>query len=149
MDAIRRASKQQLLILTAVLIFGFLAFAYFADVGNTDENDDAEPVAYVIVSLVTTAIAWVLLNRLAPRVESRTDRNEPARVGLILAILAFVTGIAFWTGLPFALGVPALYLGIVGTERAKAGGEGGGQARAAAVIAIVAIVATAIVCVIG
>jgi hypothetical protein len=94
-------------------------------------------------------IAAALLLRLVPAVEAdgRAD-NRPARVGLILAVLALLTVLVFWTGLPFALGVPALVLAAEGRARGATQGREG-QATAAVVVASVAIVLTLVGSLVG
>lgn len=147
MEMLRRTSRTTLAVATAVLIFVALLFAYVLDVTNQDGEGDA--VGWLIVSAVASVIAAALLLRFVPATESEADdENKPARRGLVLAIVALLTGAVFWTGLPFALGVPALVLAAEGQARSGQYGHGS-EATAATFIAGFAIVASFVVCIIG
>jgi Kef-type K+ transport system membrane component KefB len=148
MEMLRRTSRTTLAIATAVLIFVALLFAYVLDI-TSNEDGEGDAVGWLIVSAVASVIAAALLLRFVPATESEADdENKPARRGLVLAIVALLTGLVFWTGLPFALGVPALVLAAEGQARAGQYGHRS-EATAAAVIAGFAIVASFVVCITG
>lgn len=146
-DALRKTSRKALTIAGAALIFGALAFAYLADVGGNDH--DADPVGWLIVSGVASLILAALMLRLVPRtVADPAGGNKPARIALVLSVLAFITGFLFWTGLPFAIGIPAMVLAAEGVARSAAQGRKA-EATAALVIAFLAVVLSAVASVIG
>lgn len=149
MSVIHRFSKTQLLALTGVLVLVALALANFIDVTGNDESDDADVGGFVILSAFAIAVAALLLFVVAPRAERRADGNRPATLALVLGLLALLTVSAFWSGLPFALGVPAVFLGTVGAERANAGHGRRSQAVAGVALGAVAVVAGGVFCVIG
>lgn len=148
MEALRRTSRTTLAVATAILIFVALLAAYVLDLTN-NESGDADYVGWLIVSVVSSAIAAGLLLRFVPATESETsDENKPARRGLVLGALSFVTIVGFWTGLPFALGVPALVLGAEGRARSETQGHAG-EAAAAMLLAAVAIIASIVFAITG
>jgi hypothetical protein len=148
MELLRRTSRTTLAIATAVLIFVALFAGYILDLTD-NESGDADYVGWLIVSAVASVIGAALLLRFVPETESEaSDDNKPARRGLVLAVVAFVTMAVFWTGLPFALGVPALVLGAEGRVRSATQGHSG-EAAAAMVLAGFAILAGFVVCIVG
>jgi hypothetical protein len=115
MESVRRLTPPQLLVGVAALIVVGLAFAYLSVLND----EDADVVGFVIVTLVAIALSAFLVLWLVPREEAQPGAHRPARTALILGIVAFVTLFGFWTGLPFVFGVPALYLGAVGQARVR------------------------------
>jgi hypothetical protein len=148
MDALRTLSRTTLAAATAVLIFVALLFGYVLDVTNNEEGE-GDVLGWLIVSVVASLLAAALLLRFVPATESEGDPvNQPARRGLVLSVLSFVTLPLFWTGLPFVFGVPGLVLAAEGRARAPQQGRGG-EATAAAILAVLAIVLAFVVCVVG
>jgi hypothetical protein len=168
MESIRRLTPPQLLVGAALLIVVGLAFAYLLDVGGNDDSSDV--AGFVTVSIVAIAIAAFLVLWLVPREAGQAGAHRPGRTSLILGILAVLTLIGFWTALPFVLGVPALYLGAVGQDRARGGRDvtsppgdrsvataaetpsertGGGEALAGTVLGAAALVLGLLLCTTG
>ena len=144
METLRRTSRRTLAIATAALISVSLAFGYWLNVGD----DDSEFVAWIIVSIVASAIAAALLLRFVPATEAEADGNAPARRALVLGAVALVTSLFFWTGLPIVFGVPALVLAAEGRARSAAYGSGA-EATAGAVLGGFAVLATVVMLVSG
>ena len=144
MDTIRRTSRPTLAAVTAAVITIALAFGYWINSGDGDKDYRG----WIIVSVIASLIAAALLLRFVPATESESDGNAPARRGLVLGVLAFVTLAVFWTGLPIAIGVPALVLSAEGRARSGTYGQAG-EATAGAVLAGFAIVAAVVILVAG
>jgi hypothetical protein len=144
MDTIRRTPRTTLAAVTAAIITIALAFGYWINSGDSDKDYRG----WIIVSVIASLIAAALLLRFVPATESETDGNAPARRGLVLGVLAFVTLAVFWTGLPIAIGVPALVLAAEGRARSGTYGQAG-EATAAALLAGFAILASVVVLVAG
>lgn len=103
-----------------------LAAANF--IGSSDNGGGRE---YAITLGGSLLLALALFGWFIPR----TDR--PARIGLIVGLLAILSLAAFWSGLPYVLGPAAVALGLLG--RARSGSQS--QATAAIVLGALATVA--------
>jgi hypothetical protein len=144
MDTIRRTSRTTLAAVTAAVITVALAFGYWINSGDNDKDYRG----WIIVSVIASLIAAALLLRFVPATEAEADGNAPARRGLVLGVLSFVTLAVFWTGLPIAIGVPALVLAAEGRARSGTYGQAG-EATAGAVLAGFAILASVVILVAG
>jgi hypothetical protein len=105
-------------VAAAALTAAALAAANFI---GTSENGGVPEYAVTLGASLLLAVAlfgWVI---------PRSDR--PARVGLIVGVLAILSLAAFWSGLPYVLGPAAIALGVLGRARA--------ESRMAGTIAIV------------
>lgn len=148
-ERLRRLPHRTVFAAGVVLILVAQAFANFLALGGSDEGDDAEVLPFFILSAIAILVLAGMMLRLVPRTESDPDTgNKPARIGLVLAVAALVTVVAFWSTLPIALGLPALILGAEAGSRAPSQGRGA-EATATMVIAAVAVVAGFVFCVIG
>jgi hypothetical protein len=119
--------------LSVVVAIGALAYANFATDG---ENGGTGP--FIVTSLIAVVAAAVLFGRVVP---GAIDGPRPARVALVLAALALLTGVAFWSGLPQVLGPAAIVLGLAAPRN--------GESVAAIAIGTIAYVASLVACVIG
>ncbi|MEA2423918.1 MAG: hypothetical protein QOH13_328 [Thermoleophilaceae bacterium] len=144
METLRHTSRKTLAIATAVLLTVATAFGYWLNVGRDTKNY----TGWIVVSIVGSIIAAALLLRFVPATEAETDRNAPARRGLVLGAAALVTLIVFWTGLPIILGVPALVLSAEGRARSSTH-DHGAEATAGAVLGGFAAVAAVVLLVTG
>ena len=144
METIRRTPRTTILAAGAVLLFITMAFGYWLNVGD----DDQEVVAWLVVCAVGTLIMAGLLLRFVPATEDEFEGNAPARRGLVLGFVAVLTLLFFWTGLPIVLGVPSVVLGAEGQARAESYGQGP-EATAAVVLGGFAVVAAAVLLVAG
>jgi hypothetical protein len=142
MESLRRTSRTTIAVVTAVLIFVSLAFAYWLTA------DDQDVLTWFIVSAVCSLIAAALLLRFIPATEAEADGNAPARRALVLGAAALLTCIVYWTGLPIAIGIPALVLAAEGRARAETYG-GGAEATAGAVLGGFAALATIVLSIAG
>lgn len=118
---------------TVVVALAALAVANFATGG---ENGGAGPFAVTAVIAILAAV--VLFGRVVPRA---IEGAQPARIALILAGLALLTGVVFWSGLPQVLGPAAIVLGLAAPRN--------GESIAAVGIGSLAYVASLVACVIG
>jgi hypothetical protein len=143
-DALRRTPRTTLAAVTAAVLVIALAFGYWLNVGE----DDKEVVAWVIVSLIGTAIVFGMFLRFVPATESETDGNAPARRSLVLGLAAVVTMVVFWTGLPIILGAPAVVLGAEGRARSGVHGQAA-EATAGIVLGAFAVIANVVALVAG
>ncbi|OLE36182.1 MAG: hypothetical protein AUG48_08360 [Actinobacteria bacterium 13_1_20CM_3_68_9] len=104
--------------------------------GNTSTGD---VIGLIVLTLVMLGLMAAIFQRLIPRQLAAADGvNRPARTGLVLGILAFITVVVFWTGLPFPLGAGAVALGLAGRELAPRAGDDG-RATAAIVLGALAV----------
>jgi hypothetical protein len=132
-----------LLVATIALILVALALANFVAGGK-----GGGVLPYLVTSALAIVVAAIFFLRVIPDALRPEPGNRPARIGLILGIVALVLVVVFWSGLPFALGVPALVLGVAGRERAPDEGRTG-EATAALVLGGLAIVAAFAACLVG
>jgi hypothetical protein len=97
MEALRGLSRTTLAAATTVLIFVALLFGYVLDVTD-NEDGEGDVRGWLIVSVVASVLAAGLLLRFVPATESDGDpANKPARRGLVLSVLSFITLPVFWT----------------------------------------------------
>jgi hypothetical protein len=137
MEAVRNLDRNRLFAALVVIVVVAEFAAYMLDVGNKEAGDDADVVAWLAFSAWGIAVGAAIVYGVLPRV------LEPGTVGLVLAVAALASVIAFWSALPFALGVPALHLG------AQASGREGSTGVVATGLAGAAIIAGFVLCVIG
>ena len=119
--------------LSAVIAIGALAFANFVSEG---ENGGVGP--FIVTSVIAVVAAAILFGRVVP---SSIDGPRSARVALVLAALALLTGVVFWSGLPQVIGPAAIVLGLAAPRN--------GESVAAIAIGTIAYVASLVACVIG
>jgi hypothetical protein len=144
MEMLRSTSRTTLTVATVALNTVALACGYWLVAGGEDEI-----VGWLIVSVVGAVIAAILLLHFVPGTEDDPAAdNKPAKRGLVLGALAFVTIAVFWTGLPIVLGVPALVLAAEGRARAATQGHGA-EATAAAVLGAVGLLVATVLLVSG
>jgi len=142
MATFTRMPRQQLLILTAVIIVVAMLFANVVGVGD-DVDEEGSWGGFVGLSIFGIAVTAVLLLVVVPRIPPHQRRT---------AVLAFggaavVTVAVFWSALPFAFGAAALHAAGPGDERIP--GEGDAPATAGVLLALLAIVGAFVLCVIG
>jgi hypothetical protein len=94
-------------IAAAILTAVALAAANF--MGDAGENGGGPE--YVITLAVSLLVAVGLFGWVIPRTE------RPAKVGLVVGVIALLSIAAFWTGLPYILGPAAVVLGQLGRAR--------------------------------
>jgi quinol-cytochrome oxidoreductase complex cytochrome b subunit len=85
------------------------------------------------------AIVFGLVIPWAKKTMAEGSSNRPAKTGIVLSVLGFITIVAFWSGLPVILGAGGAALGQVGRERAASVGRSG-LSLAALIIGIIAVV---------
>jgi hypothetical protein len=124
MDALRRLTKPQL-------------FANIIDVADNDSGDEGTIGDWLGISAFGIAVAALVIFVVIDRA------GNPGTVGLVLAVLALITVLAFWSNLPFAFGLPAAWLG------ARLGTEGRGNGTVIVGISLLAVVAALVLSVIG
>jgi hypothetical protein len=95
-----------------------------------------EVIGGIVLTLVSLAVMAAIFLRLIPRQHEPDAR--PARVALILGVVAIVTILVFWTALPFAFGAGAIALGLIGRDIGAATGRQG-HSTAAIVLGVLAI----------
>src|SRR5215207_1672549 len=96
-------------------------------------GDDEDWWGFVLFLVLSLVLLGLVLFRLLPsRRAASGPGNPPARVGVVVGILAFLAIAVFWTGFPITLGAGAVGLGLAGRERA--GGEGHGALAAVSVL---------------
>jgi hypothetical protein len=86
-----------------------LAAANF--MGDAGENGGGPE--YAITLAVSLLVAVGLFGWVIPRTE------RPAKVGLVVGVIAVLSIAAFWTGLPYVLGPAAVVLGQLGRGRSE------------------------------
>jgi hypothetical protein len=91
-------------IVAAVLTAAALAAANF--LGDAGENGGGP--AYAVTLAVSLLVAVGLFGWVIPRT------TRPARVGLVVGVVALLLIAAYWTGLPYVLGPAAIVLGQLG-----------------------------------
>jgi len=144
MERLRTTPRTTILAIGIAILVISSAFGYWLNVGD----DDKEVVAWIVVSIVASAIMAALLLRFVPATESEDDGNAPARRALVLGAAALITCILFWTTLPIVLGIPALVLAAEGRARDATYG-GGVEATAGALLGGFAALATVVLFVSG
>lgn len=142
MSTLTHMPRQQLLVVTSVIIVVAMLFAHV--IGLSDESDEQGSVAsFIGLSIFAIAVTAVLLLVAVPMI----PREHRRKAVLAFGGGALVTLLAFWTGLPFALGAAALYAAGPGEERIPAEGEA--LATAGVLLAVLAIVGALVLCIIG
>jgi hypothetical protein len=150
-ETLRHTPRRTIFIVTVVLIVAGEVIAIADVTGNeSGGTSTGDWVGGLIVAAVASLVAAAMLLRFVPATESEADdgENKPARRGLVVAVIALVTVVAFWSGLPLALGMPALVLAAEGRARSAVHGHAA-EATAAAVIAGFAIVAAIVLDITG
>jgi hypothetical protein len=89
--------------------------------------------------LLVAAIVFGLVVPWAKRTMEIERGNRPAKAGMVLSVLGFITIVAFWSGLPVILGAGGAALGQVGRERAASAGRSG-LSLVALIIGVIAVV---------
>jgi uncharacterized MnhB-related membrane protein len=142
MSTFTHMPRQQLLIVTSVIIVVAMLFANVVGLG--DEVDEEGSVgAFIGLSIFGIAVTALLLLVAVPAV----PREHRANAVLAFGVAALVTVLAFYTALPFALGAAALHAAGPGEERIPQEGEA--PATAGVLIALLAIVGAFVLCIIG
>ncbi len=93
----------------AILTAAALAAANFIG----DAGDNGGGPEYAITLAVSLLVAVGLFGWVIPRI------TRPARVGLVVGVVALLSVAAYWTGLPFVLGPAAIVLGQLGRARSE------------------------------
>jgi hypothetical protein len=104
-----------------------------------------DPEARVLAPLVVL-VAFLVFAAIGPWAWSGTG-NRPARVGLVVGVLAVLGIIAYWMSLPIVFGGLAVTLGLEGLRRGAQGRLG--QARAAVALGSLASTAGAMLWLLG
>ena len=94
-------------IVAAILTAAALAAANF--IGDAGENGGGPE--YVVTLAVSLLVAVGLFGWVIPRT------TRPAKVGLVVGVIALLSIAAYWTGLPYVLGPAAIVLGQLGRAR--------------------------------
>jgi hypothetical protein len=94
-------------IVAAILTAAALAAANF--IGDAGENGGGPE--YVVTLAVSLLVAVGLFGWVIPRT------TRPAKVGLVVGVIALLSVAAYWTGLPYVLGPAAIVLGQLGRAR--------------------------------
>lgn len=144
MSTLTRIPRQQLLIITSVVIVVAMLFAHV--LGITDEVDESGSVgSFIGFSIFGIALTAVLLLVAVPKI----DRQHRPMAVLGFGIGAVVTAVAFWSALPFALGAAAFHAANPGEERIPGEDEGEAPATAGVLLAVLAVIGALVLCVIG
>ena len=120
-------------IAAALLTAVALAAANF--IGEAGDNGGGP--AYAMTLAVSLLVAIGLFGWVIPRT------TRPAKVGLVVGVVALLSIAAYWTGLPYVLGPAAIVLGQLGRARAETRMPGtiavvlGALATAGAIAAVV------------
>ena len=142
MSTLTHMPRQQLLLITSVIIVVAMLFAHV--IGLSDEVDEEGSVgSFIGLSIFAIAVTAVLLLVAVPKIPREHRRTAVLGFGAG----ALVTVLVFWTGLPFALGAAALYAAGPGEERIPAEGEA--MATAGVLLAVLAILGAFVLCIIG
>jgi hypothetical protein len=142
MSTLTHLSRQQLLLITSVIIVVGMLFAHV--VGLSDEVDEAGSVgSFIGFSIFAIAVTAVLLLVAVPKVPREHRRTAVLGFGAA----AVVTVLVFWTGLPFAFAAAALYAAGPGEEHIPAEGEA--FATAGVLLAVLGILGALVLCIIG
>ncbi|HEX5533666.1 MAG TPA: hypothetical protein VFX33_07995 [Actinomycetales bacterium] len=100
-------------------------------------------IDWIFVSGV--AVLSVLTFGLLVRWLRRRPHANPARVGLVLSLIAMAASIvAFWTMVPVVLGSAAAWLGVLGRDAATRSRTSAAEATIALVVGVVAAVGSAV-----
>lgn len=131
---------------TRARTLGVAAVAAFVGYSILLVESDSEPAdggawVYVAIAAVVAAAVWWFA--VAKPLERATG-NTPAKVGMVVGIIAVLTSVFFWAGYEGLLGAGALVLGMEGSRRA---GEGQGRARMAKAATILGLIGVAVFCV--
>lgn len=117
-----------------ITLTGFAAAALaalaLAAANFTGSGDNGGGLEYAVTLGGSLVVALALFAWGIPR----TDR--PARVGLIIGLIAVLSLAVFWSGLPYVLGPAAVVLGVLGRSRT----EGRTQATTAIVLGALATI---------
>lgn len=144
MSTLTRIPRQQLLIVTSVLIVVAMLFAHV--VGLSDEVDESGSVgSFIGFSIFGVALTAVLLLVAVPKIDAQ---HRPMAV-LGFGIGAVVTLLAFWSALPFALGAAAFHAAGPGDERIPGESDSEAPATAGVLLALLAVAGGLVLCVIG
>lgn len=142
MSTLTRMPRQQLLIVTSVLILVAMLFAHV--VGLSDEADESGSVgSFIGVSIFAIAVTAVLLLVAVPKI----DREHRQMAILGFGGGAILTLVVFWTGLPFALAAAALHAAGPGEEQIP--DERAAPATAGIILAVLAVVGGLVLSIIG
>ena len=96
-------------LVTAVVAVLMVIYAVYGDSSSDQSQKDSLWQIVVLVLIVSALVFGLLLPWAAKR--------WPARAGLVVSILGFLSVAAFWSGLPIVLGGAGATLGLVGRER--------------------------------
>ena len=100
-----------------IFTYGFaaaiLSAAALAAANFTGEGDNGGGPEYAITLAVSLLAAIGLFGWVIPRT------TRPAKVGLVVGVIALLSIAAFWTGLPYVLGPAAVVLGQLGRARSE------------------------------
>lgn len=134
-------SPRESRIAIASVVVALVALA-FGNVINNDPGEEGDVVAFVVLGAVTLLVALLIFGRVVPRAKAApAGDNRPAKVGLVMSVLGFLSVAVFWSGLPWVLGTGGALLGWAGEERSGQEGRRG-MAIAALVIGALAVAIT-------
>lgn len=125
-------------LLLAVVAALLAIYAVYGDSTAPQNQKDSLKIVVPFV-LVMAALVFGLL---VPWAEKRS----PAKAGLIVSILGFLSIAAFWSGLPVVLGGAGATLGLSSRESAA---SRGGKATAAIAVGSVAAILSIVIVVVG
>ena len=129
-------------------VWGIIVGIFVAYLLTSDDPRDRSADDWIAVAVlgVVFAVIWrfVVVGPLG-----RAEGNTPAKVGLIVGIIAVLSNALFWAGLPFVLGAAAVTLGFDGRKRAAAGAGRAGMSQAATILGAVAVGAWLVFMIIG
>lgn len=87
------------------------------------EQGTSELIFTAGIALIAGAIVFGLVVPWAKNAADARATGRPARAGLVMSILGFLTVVVFWSGLPIILGAGGAALGQVGRERTSSAGR--------------------------
>ena len=135
--ATSRGGRARSLGLTALTVFaGYLVLIIYGD----DEPVTTGSWVFVGVTFAVAALVW-LFAVAGPL--GREAGNTPAKVGLVIGIVALLSNVMFWIGFNGFLGAAAIVLGVEGSRRAQRGEGRAGMAKAATILGLISVVAFA------
>jgi hypothetical protein len=112
------------------VVAAFAGFSIFLIEADTEPADGGAWIYVSVVTVIAAALWWLAVAKPL----DREAGNTPAKVGLVIGILALVSNLAFWAGYDAVLGIAAVVLGVEGARRARAGEGRARMAKGATIL---------------
>lgn len=125
-------------VATFLVAFGLPLIALITSLaGLRDVETDPAAIDFVFLTILLVVIAGVF-GLLVPWALQDGREGRQARIGLLLGVVAWISGVVFWTMAPVVFGAAAALIGYVGKRR----GQSKGMTIAAIVLGSSAAVVT-------